>query len=177
MRLTPRTALALLALAGLARVFGSSRFFPVGRFEVEGRSMEPSYRAGDRVLVNRLAYRSRPPAPGDAVVLRDPERHGRYLLKRVARLPDAADSKQQTANGTGAGPAESGPQRAEGVAPADSKQQTANSKGGRPAESRDQTAGGARIWVLGDNGADSRDSRSFGAVPLSAIVGKAWMRY
>jgi signal peptidase I len=143
MRLTPRTALALLALAGLARVLGSARLFPVGRFEVEGHSMEPAYHAGDRVLVNRLAYRSRPPAAGDAVVLRDPERHGRYLLKRVARRPaPTAGSREQTAEGRGANTT-------------------------RPSD----------VWLLGDNAADSRDSRSFGAVPRSAVVGKAWIRY
>jgi signal peptidase S26 family len=37
--------------------------------------------------VNRLAYRTRRPVSGDAVVLRDPENRRRYLLKRVAPPP------------------------------------------------------------------------------------------
>ena len=52
--------------------------------------MEPAYRAGDRVLVNRLAYLRRGPAVGDVVVLRDPERPGHHLLKRIAQAPDGA---------------------------------------------------------------------------------------
>ena len=52
--------------------------------------MEPTYRAGDRVLVNRLAYVTHGPAAGDVVVLRDPERAGHCLLKRVARALDGA---------------------------------------------------------------------------------------
>ncbi len=52
--------------------------------------MEPAYRAGDRVLVNRWAYLRRSPAAGDVVVLRDPERKGHVLLKRIARAPEAA---------------------------------------------------------------------------------------
>ena len=52
--------------------------------------MEPAYRAGDRVLVNRLAYLWRRPAVGDVVVLRDPERPGHQLLKRIAGAPDGA---------------------------------------------------------------------------------------
>jgi signal peptidase I len=61
---------------------------PVGRYVVEGPSMEPAYRSGDRVLVNRIAYARAAPAVGDVVVLRDPERPGRHLLKRIARPPD-----------------------------------------------------------------------------------------
>lgn len=84
---TARRAAALLllavALAAVARRFP----LPVSRFRVEGASMEPNYRHGDRVLVNRLAYWLRPPAPGDAVVLRDPERPGHILLKRIAAAP------------------------------------------------------------------------------------------
>ena len=53
--------------------------------------MEPSYRDGDRVLVNRLAYRFRRPEPGDVVVVRDPERTGKHLLKRVAVGPEGAN--------------------------------------------------------------------------------------
>ncbi len=45
--------------------------------------MEPALRAGDYVLVNRWAYRTRLPAAGDLVVLRDPEAPGRFLVKRV----------------------------------------------------------------------------------------------
>ncbi len=90
--------------------------------------MEPTYRAGDRVLVNRLAYLRRGPQPGDIVVLRDPERPGHLLLKRIARAPD-----------------------------------------GNP--------GPARYHVLGDNAAWSRDSRVFGPVARSQIVGRAWLVY
>jgi signal peptidase I len=60
---------------------------PITRYVVEGESMEPAYHAGDRLLVNRVAYVFSPPREGDVVVLRDPERRGRYLLKRIARPP------------------------------------------------------------------------------------------
>lgn len=90
--------------------------------------MEPVYRAGDRVLVNRLAYLRRAPAPGDVVVLRDPERPGHQLLKRIAQAPDGVP-------------------------------------------------GPARYFVLGDNAARSRDSRAFGLVERTAILGRAWLVY
>jgi mitochondrial inner membrane protease subunit 1 len=33
------------------------------------------------------------------------------------------------------------------------------------------------VYVLGDNAGESRDSRHFGPVPRSLIVGKAWRKY
>jgi len=116
----------LAALAGLAAGLVRS---PIGRYVVDGPSMEPAYRPGDRVLVNRLAYVRRRPAAGDVVVLRDPERKGHVLLKRIARAPD----------GTCPGP--------------------------------------ARVYVLGDNSAASRDSRAFGPVDRREILGRAWLIY
>lgn len=109
---------------------------PLSRYIVDGASMEPAYRAGDRVLVNRLAYRRRPPKPGDVVVLRDPERVGRYLLKRIALAPVDPTPRVEPHAGAPSG-----------------------------------------VWVLGDNAAESRDSRRFGAVPPAAIIGQAWRVY
>lgn len=122
-------ALGGALLGALAAFAVSGRWFaPLGRYVVDGPSMEPAYRAGDRVLVNRRAYRKGGPRPGDVVVLRDPEHPARFLLKRVAAPPDG-----MVADGT--------------------------------------------VYVLGDNEAQSRDSRAFGRVPRAAIVGKAWLRY
>ncbi len=52
---------------------------------VRERSMAPAFLPGDRLLVVRRpgrAYRR-----GDAVVARDPEQAGGYILKRIAALP------------------------------------------------------------------------------------------
>ena len=91
--------------------------------------MLPAYKPGDRLLVDRTAYLRRAPRIGDVVVLRDPERAGHLLLKRIAKAPDD-------------------------VCPEPSL-----------------------IYVLGDNTTASRDSRAFGTLPRSAIVGKVWRRY
>jgi nickel-type superoxide dismutase maturation protease len=50
---------------------------------VEDESMAPTLRPGDRLRVDPAGYRTRLPARGDVVVLADPERADRWLVKRV----------------------------------------------------------------------------------------------
>lgn len=103
---------------------------PVSRYVVVGTSMEPAYADGDRLLVNKLAYRRRRPRAGDVVVLRDPDDRARKLIKRVAAaLPQDIDP------------------------------------------------GPVRLYVLGDNAAESRDSRHFGLIHVRDVVGRVWFRY
>ena len=60
---------------------------PVRRFVVRDTSMRPALQTGDRLLVGRwLRLRT-----GDLVVLRDPEQHSIYLVKRVASLEPNGD--------------------------------------------------------------------------------------
>ena len=58
---------------------------PFDRFIVEGESMAPSVSPGERVFVNRAAYWFSPPKAGDLVVLRDPRKPERLLIKRIDR--------------------------------------------------------------------------------------------
>lgn len=46
--------------------------------------MVPTLAPGDLVLVDPRAFRARPPVPGALVACDDPERPGRWLVKRVA---------------------------------------------------------------------------------------------
>ncbi len=63
--------------------------FPFARFRVDDHSMEPGLHPGDYVIVNTWAYRKRPPAAGDIVVLRNPEAPSQFLVKRVASVSPA----------------------------------------------------------------------------------------
>ncbi len=60
------------------------------RVVVADASMAPTLRPGDRLLVDRGAYRAAPPEIGDIVVLVDPERPDRWLVKRVAAVDPAS---------------------------------------------------------------------------------------
>lgn len=54
---------------------------------VEGQSMEPNLVSGQRLLVNRLAYRIGEPARGDIVVIDSPRGTSEKLIKRIVGLP------------------------------------------------------------------------------------------
>jgi signal peptidase I len=56
------------------------------RVEVVERSMEPTLFPGDRLWVERHPYRTEPLERDHIVVVEDPERARRYLVKRVVAL-------------------------------------------------------------------------------------------
>jgi nickel-type superoxide dismutase maturation protease len=58
------------------------RLWPLRRFRVDDTSMQPTLRPGDRLLVATWLA----PRQGDLVVLRDPEAHLSFAVKRVAAL-------------------------------------------------------------------------------------------
>ena len=60
--------------------------FIAGRVVVEGDSMAPALRAGDRLLILRALRLHR----GDVVAVRDPRLPSRVLVKRVAAVPGEA---------------------------------------------------------------------------------------
>ncbi len=62
------------------------------RVVVRDDSMRPTLRPGDRLLVDRRAYRDRPPRVGEVVVLVDPEDATRWLVKRVAQVDPSGGS-------------------------------------------------------------------------------------
>ena len=101
--------------------------------------MRPDFEPGDRLLVEPTAP-TRAVAPGDVIVLRDPEDGRRLLLKRVAAVPGE--------------PAPIAP------VPGD-----------------DLEVPPSHLYVLSDQRVGTRDSRRFGPVPLSAVVGRVWFRY
>jgi len=64
-------------------------FFPLMRFRVEDVSMEPTLKAGDYVMINKLSYLFRRPSIGDIVVFRHPSDNQNFLIKRIAEVKDS----------------------------------------------------------------------------------------
>jgi signal peptidase I len=79
---------ALAAFLGLGAVGSAAFLLSTRRLVVDGRSMEPAYSEGERVLVNKLAYVRSKPRVGDVVVMRRPGEKQRLHIKRIAAAPD-----------------------------------------------------------------------------------------
>lgn len=148
-----RTVLQPIAIAlGLALLVRCA----VQVYSVPSRSMMPTVEAGDTILVTPYFFSSHPQR-GDVIVFESPLAADELMVKRVVAVAgDLVDSRLGRVRIGGhtvsepyiARPASSGAIAAQ-IIPADS------------------------YFVLGDNRDESLDSRSWGAVPGSLVVGRA----
>jgi len=170
--------------------------FVVQVFSIPSGSMENTLLPGDRILVNKLVYRFRPIERGDIVVFSgsgswDPVTPG--PSNPFARFWDDVTGLVGIA-----GPGTDYVKRVIGV-PGDhvvccnaNGQVTVNGvalseksyiyPGAAPSQIRfNRTVPPGRLWVMGDNRADSDDSRyrtsdvGGGTIPESAVVGRAFL--
>ncbi len=126
--------------------------------EVKGASMFPTLHAGDRLLLNRFAYLHREPQRGEMVVLKDPET-GDLIVKRIVGLPCETIVMQSDSAFV------NGHRLAEPYAATPTGLMDRMPLGKATVIPRDF------YFVLGDNRARSVDSRAFGPVPRSSILG------
>lgn len=152
----------LIALALSAALL--LRTFVVQSFYIPSTSMTPTLKVGDRVLVNKLAYRFGDPGRGDIIVFEAPPGEGngkiKDLIKRVVGLPG------ETIEGREGRIYIDGEALDENWLPPGVQSRTFG-----PVEVPED-----RYWVLGDNRFDSRDSTFFKSIPRSSIIGKAFVR-
>ena len=154
--------LALVScLQGLVNLFFS------GRYRIEGESMVPSLAHRDSVLVAPARFRWNRLRRGDVAVFERPGGTGGIYIKRVVGLPGEdlrvaggrvfldgellEENYIQGSDGPGAGNADG-------------------------EEDREWFNGPEEYFLLGDNRADSNDSRAFGPVAENLIKGRAWFR-
>jgi signal peptidase I len=161
------------------------RSFVVQAFWIPSESMEPTLRPGDRVLVNRNAYRFHPPRRGDIIVFSDPHPEPSHrnpvsaawhwlveglgierdpnkdFIKRVIGLPGETVELKR------------------GVVFIDGKALQNEPYLSRVKEHRDwgpERVPKRRVFVLGDNRTQSGDSRyGLGMIPLDKIIGRAFI--
>ena len=126
---------------------------------VHGQSMEPNLHTDQRLIIEKVSYRLHGPQRGDIVVIRL-EEYEIPLIKRVIGLPG------ETVEVRGSQLYINGELQAEGYLP-DALQRDYG-----PAQVPE-----GHVFVMGDNRNASNDSRSFGAVHMSQIVGRAWLSY
>jgi signal peptidase I len=148
--------MALLLVCSLASYAAINRWF-LSTVVVQGRSMFPTLQDGDRCLLNRLSYICASPRRGDLVVIHD-RGEDDLAVKRIVALPgECVRLSQGTLFVNGHRLVE--PYLESGT-------QTVSPNG-------DQTyrLGAREYFVLGDNRAESEDSRYYGPISRDQVVG------
>jgi signal peptidase I len=143
-------------------------------FFIPSASMEPTLEEGDRVLVNKLSYDLHDIRRGDVLVFELPEdKVGpdgiKDLIKRVIGLPgDVIETRDGVVYVNDRRLEE--PYLPEGTLTGDP------SNGNNPVIER-QTVPEGTIFVMGDNRANSHDSRyaDRGPIPIDSVVGRAFV--
>jgi len=133
------------------------------RFVVEGRSMYPSFLGEEYLIVSRLSYIVGDPDRGDVVVFHYPEDPSRDFIKRVIGLPGETvhiENGQIYINNVPI-----------------SEPYIAELCETSMCQNRTWTLGDDEFFVMGDNRNASQDSRSFGAINRSHIIGRALVIY
>jgi signal peptidase I len=166
-----------------AILFFSIREFLVQPFLVEGPSMEPTFHSNNYLLVDKFSFKFlNSPQRGDVIVFDIPDpKHtfhtcllplfgscyfetNRYLIKRVVGLPG---EKVTILGGVVTIYNQEHP---EGII-LDDKEVEFKSE-----MSDERVLGTNEYYVLGDNRANSSDSRYWGPLPLENILGKPILR-
>ena len=147
------------------------RAFVIDNYEIPTGSMEPTIEIDDRIFAEKLSYRFGSPARGDIVTFHDPIIQGRVLIKRcIAVAGDVIDIKNGKVYINGVlldEPHVHGKETFE-LSPLPSS----GTKISYPYRIPE-----GMIWVMGDNRTHSSDSRAFGPVPESELIGKALFRF
>lgn len=135
--------------------------------EITGDSMYPTLKNKERIVVEKVTYKSRVPERGEVVVFRSLQNDTIFLIKRVIALPGdtlgLADGKI-VVNGNSIDES----YLSTGVEVSDLGELTMYSNSPIPEGS---------LAVMGDNREESFDSRMFGLVPFDNLVGKAFVVY
>jgi signal peptidase I len=134
-------------------------------FSISSPSMEPSLRPDDRVVVDKLRYRIGDPRRGDVVVFDKPANAGgstqaKNLVERVIAVQgDEIEAR-------------------DGVVFVNGKvlDESYLRQGTVTTDIARQRIPDDRFWVMGDRREESEDSRLFGPIPESVILGRAVAR-
>lgn len=169
----PNRATAVRFLFELIQVLAISlviiipiRYFLIQPFYVRGASMEPNFFDHEYLIIDEISYRFKEPIRGDIVVFKYPRDPSQYFIKRVIGLPgdtvEIVDGKVKIYN----------KEHANGFL----LDERSYLDQDRTVPNRTVTLKDNEYFLMGDNRAASLDSRIFGPVDRSYIVGKVLLR-
>ncbi|MFZ2803963.1 MAG: signal peptidase I [Patescibacteria group bacterium] len=142
------------------------RYFLIQPFYVKGASMEPNFYDHEYLIIDELSFRFHQPQRGDIIVFRYPVDPKQFFIKRVIGLPgetvEIANGQVKIYNTA----------HPNGVVLDETSYLTQD----YTATTRTVTLKSDEYFVLGDNRIESLDSRYFGPVNQSLIIGRVWLR-
>ncbi|WP_028544073.1 signal peptidase I [Paenibacillus taiwanensis] len=150
-------ALTLVIAIGVSLVIQKVAY---AQIIVHQHSMELTYHEGDRLLENKWLYHFTKPERGDVVILQDPVEPIRLIKRVVGIAGDKLELRQGKLIVNGVEQIE--PYISSPTFPVQVQFPIVVPEG--------------TVFVLGDNRGNSKDSREFGAIPLSLIEGKVIAR-
>ena len=140
------------------------RTFIAQPFVVSGNSMFPTFHNGEYLIVNELTKYTGTYERGDVVILKYPNDPSKYFIKRVIGLPSETVSVND-----GVVSITSPTQKTPLILSEPYVKQPKSDNSSRTLDSEE-------YFVMGDNRAQSSDSRVWGPVPARLMDGKALMR-
>lgn len=139
------------------------RIFIAQPFIVSGSSMDPTFKNGDYLIVDEISYNLGEPERLDVVIFRYPKQPSKFFIKRIIGLPGETVSIEDGVVSVTRRDGEKIMLNEEYVAYPKSDQYR-------------QTLADKEYFVLGDNRAESSDSRVWGPLSENFLVGKALLR-
>lgn len=138
--------------------------FVIQPFYIPSSSMEPTLLPGDRVLVSKFMYRFTQPKPNDVVVFVAPESRDSVEQDFIKRIVATAGMNVQVVNGK--------------LVVNDKTRDEPFTRADNPTANYGPIiVPQGRVFVMGDNRANSRDSRFFGPVEKKELIGRAFFVY
>ena len=142
------------------------RYYLIKPFYVIGSSMEPNFENHEYLIIDEISYRFLAPQRGDTVVVRNPFKSGEYFIKRTIGLPG---EKVRITGGNVYIYNEKFPDGEKLIEPY--------------LDSELKTLGEIEVllkedeyYILGDNRMASMDSRVFGPIKKTGIIGRTLFR-
>lgn len=140
------------------------RYFLFQPFIVKGDSMVPNFQSGDYLIVDEISYRFLEPERGDVIVFRYPKDTKQRFIKRIIGLPgESIQIKDGNVFIT-----------KDGKTNQLTEEYLLNNL--KTIGEIGMNLNKDQFFVMGDNRDYSFDSRAWGVVPRSDIIGKAFLR-
>lgn len=153
-------------------IFVISYLFLFQPHQVRGSSMAQNFENDDYLLTDKITYRFRQPQRGEIIVFKAPPSEPCALddceyIKRIIGLPGETIEVKDGSYFI------NGQKLEENYIPLSVK----TNPGAYLTESKKVTLPEDGYFLSGDNRVYSHDSRAFGLISKTSIIGKAWLRY